>query len=60
MKTIYLVIIEDRHSDLEVIPFICEHTAIKTAKELAKKYSRQPEDYEEINCDKLDDWLFCA
>ena len=60
MKIIYLVIIEDRHSDLEVKPFICEHAAIKTAKELAKEYCYDSDDYKEINCDINDNWLFCV
>lgn len=49
---VYIVITEDRHSDLEVEPFLDMQKALNRAKELANKYCRFPKDYEEINTEE--------
>ena len=60
IKPVYLVIINDRHDDIEIKPFICERTAIKKAKELAKERTKRPEDYKEMSCYYSKKWLFFA
>lgn len=53
---VYLVIIEDRHADVEVRPFYDADKAVAKARELAKEYDRFG-DYEES---QIADWLFYA
>jgi len=43
---IYNIIIEDRHTDVEVRSFIDRKKAIKTAKKIAKSLNRNIEDLE--------------
>lgn len=57
MTEIYIVIVEDRHTDVEVIPFASKDAAILVARSLAKQYCRHEEDYEE--CD-IKGYLFNA
>ncbi len=57
---IYIVIIEDRHTDVTVHPFTTSETAISEAKRIAKEYCRYEEDYEEHDYGKDDGWLFYA
>lgn len=55
--TIYITIIEDRHSDTEAYPFDTADAAIAFAKKAANKLCRFPEDYEET---EVEGWLFHA
>ena len=57
---IYIVIVEDRHSDVEAIPYTNREKAIEVAKKLANKYCRYPEDYQEHDYGKDSGWLFYA
>ena len=57
---IYIVIIEDRHTDVKVKPFYDKERAINHARELAKGYCDYEEDYEEHDYGKDDGWLFYA
>lgn len=54
---VYVIIIEDRHSDVEVEVWSDRGLAIDRARELAKKYCRHEEDYEE---QEIDGWEFMA
>jgi len=53
----YIVVIEDRHVDVEVLIFNDKDKAIAKGRELAKEYCRHQEDYEE---EDLPVWLFYA
>lgn len=53
----YLVVIEDRHCDVDVEPFEDKEKAISRAKFLAKKYCRYDEDFEE---NQYDGYLYYA
>lgn len=44
---IYLLVIKDRHCDLEVQPFFNGDKAVSKAKELAKEFCARKEDLEE-------------
>lgn len=44
---LYLVIIEDRHTDVEVIPYLDGGLAVAAARQIAKQMCRNEEDYEE-------------
>jgi len=57
---IYILLIVDGHSDLEVIPFTDPEKAIVKARETAKKYCRYVEDYIERDWGKEAGWLFYA
>lgn len=52
---VYVVIVEDRHADVDIEIWADEQAAIGRARELAKKYCRYPEDYKES---QIADWLF--
>jgi len=54
---IYIVLVEDRHDDVRIIPFSDKGIAITHARTLAKKYNHDPEDYEE---EDIEGWLFFA
>ena len=54
---IFIVIIEDRHIDVEVKAFLGPDKAIETARALAKEYCRHPEDYKEND---IEGYLFNA
>jgi len=54
---IYLVIIEDRHTDVDVIPFLDEKMAVDYAKAAALAYCHDPEDFEE---EDIEGWLYYA
>jgi hypothetical protein len=45
--TIFVVIIEDRHSDVEVLAYTGRDDAIKMARKTAKKYCCFEDSYEE-------------
>jgi len=55
--SVFVVIIEDRHSDVDVEIWTEREAAIARARELAKEYCRHPEDYKE---EQIADWLFYA
>ena len=57
---LYIVIIEDRHSDVAVYPFSNKEKAIQEARRIAKKYCRHPEDYQEHDYGRDIGWLFYA
>ena len=59
MKT-YILIIEDRHADTTAEPFVDCDMAIKVAKQKAKEYCRDEEDYEEHDYGKGSGWKFYA
>ena len=44
---VYVVIIEDRHSDTDVVVFSSEYEAVEYATGTAKKYCRHPEYFKE-------------
>lgn len=48
---IYVIIINDRHTDIEAMTYADKEEAINKARELAKKYCRHPEDYKEHSYD---------
>ncbi len=56
---IYIVIVEDRHADVEVRPFSDSDTAITEARRVAESSARGF-DIEEVDCSRVDNWLFCA
>ncbi len=47
MSEIYIVIVEDRHTDVKVVPFENKDHAIGVARSLAKQYCKFETDYEE-------------
>ena len=47
MDIIYIVIVEDRHIDVEAYPFTDKEKAISEAKRIAKENNNSIEDYEE-------------
>jgi hypothetical protein len=57
---LYIVVIEDMHTDVTVHPFSDKEKAITEAKRIAKEYCRHEEDYEEHDYGKDDGWLFYA
>lgn len=52
---IYLVITEDRHTDIDVEPFVDSGEAIAFAKEQVGELNRRPEDIQE---QQIDGWLY--
>ena len=57
MKSIYCVIINDRHTDVNVEPYTNQEEAVDFARSTAKELCRFKEEYEEI---EIDGWCFCA
>lgn len=57
---IYIVIIEDRHTDTAVYPFTDKEKAVNEARRIAKQYCRHEDDYEEHDYGRNDGWLFYA
>lgn len=57
---LYIVIWEDRHSDVTAHPFTDPDKAIAEAKRIAKEYAREECDYEEHDYGRDDGWLFYA
>lgn len=57
MTEVYVVIIEDRHTDVDAEVYADEHKAVERAKVMAKDSCQSPEDYEEH---KIADWIFYA
>lgn len=59
---IYIVIIEDRHSDTEAKPFLTAVAAISYAERKAREYCRYEYDYKESLNDAMrkDRWLWHA
>ena len=55
--TVYVVIIEDCHTDVDVRIFSTAERAIAYAKEVARDSASRPEDVKEI---KSDAWLYAA
>ncbi len=52
---IYLVVIDDTHADIDVIPFYSKEKAIQYAKDIAEKNCNNFEDLEEKI---IEGWLF--
>ena len=57
MTYIYCVIINDRHTDVNVEPYTNQEDAVDFARSTAKELCRFKEDYEET---KIDGWCFHA
>jgi len=57
---VYIVIIQDRHTDVTAHPFTNIDTAISEAKRIAKEFCRFEEDYQEHDYGKDAGWLFYA
>lgn len=57
MTTIYIAMINDRHTDPEPYPFSTAEAAIAYAKACAAEYARNP-DY--IEAQPIDGWLYYA
>lgn len=57
---IYLVIVEDRHTDTMVYPFTDMEKAISEARRIAHDYCRHPDYYQEYDYGKDDGWVFYA
>jgi hypothetical protein len=55
--SVFVVVVEDRHADVDVEVWTDREAAINRGRELAKKYCRHPDDYEE---EQIADWLFYA
>lgn len=55
---IYLVMIQDRHTDAEAIPFSTAARAVAYARKVATESARQLEDFEELEVPE--DWLYYA
>jgi hypothetical protein len=53
---VFLVIIEDRHTDVQVEVFAAEASAISRAKAIVAEYDYEPEEPDEA----IDGWLFNA
>jgi hypothetical protein len=56
-REVFIVITEDRHTDVEVDVFGDEQSAITHAKKIANEHCRHEEDYEE---QKIEGWIFSA
>ncbi len=52
---VYVLVIEDRHSDTDVRVFADKDKAIESARKLAQEYCRFVEDYQEK---QIADWVF--
>jgi hypothetical protein len=61
-ECLYVVIIEDRHSDVEVELYSDEIKAVERAKEICQEYSNGPEDINEYLTDdmKEEGWIYNA
>lgn len=57
---LFLVIIEDRHTDVAVHPFSDAGVAIEEAKRVAKELGHEHDHYEEHDYGKDAGWLFHA
>lgn len=55
--TLFAIVIEDRHADVEVEVWADEQQAITRARQIARDYCRHPEDYEEQD---IKGWSFYA
>ena len=58
--SIYIVIVEDRHTDAQVRPFSTAAKAIHEAIKIGKAGARSPEDYQQRPDLADDEWLFFA
>lgn len=54
---VYVLIVEDRHSDTDVQVFASADLAVARAKAVAAKYARSPEDIEER---QIAGWIYFA
>lgn len=57
---IYVMLIQDRHTDEEVYTFTSSEVAVSEARKKAKELCDFSEDYEEDDCSKDQSWLFSA
>ena len=60
MTKIYIVIWEDRHTDVTAHPFTDKQTAITEARRTAHAFAKEPDDYQEHDYGKNSGWLFYA
>ena len=54
--TVYLLIVEDRHTDVEVRVFATVAAAVASAKELQAEYDYEPDEPDE----PIDGWIYHA
>ena len=54
---VYVVILEDRHLDVDVELFTSRDKAIERAKVLVIEYNRHPEDIKDVI---IDGWEYCC
>lgn len=60
-ETVYIVIIEDRHIDVDTQPYRDRDTALTEARRLAGEYARTAADVQEITPAMADDqWIYFA
>ena len=59
MKT-YIVIVNDRHVDIDAYPFYDKEKAILEARKIAHEYCHHPDSYEEHEFSRDTGWLFYA
>lgn len=57
---VYLVIIEDRHHDIEVHVYATAEAALDRAREAVEEYGYEPEDPGDASFDPASGWLFNA
>ena len=58
--SIYIVIVEDRHTDAQVWPFSTAAKTIHEAIKIGKAGARSPEDYQEYPNPLDEGWVFYA
>jgi hypothetical protein len=54
---VYVVVLEDRHIDVQVLVFADQHEAIEQAKNLALNGAKSEDRIEELQDES---WLYCA
>jgi hypothetical protein len=62
MTDIYIVLVEDRHIDVDALPYTTQEVAIARAEKLLAQFARYPEDVErDLNAAMVDDgWVWYA
>ncbi len=60
MNNEYLLVIKDRHCDVEIKPFLNYDKAVSKANELAKEYCTRKEDLEESYYTEGSSILYCC
>lgn len=62
MTEIYIVLVEDRHADVDALPYTTSEVAVARAEQLLAQFARHPEDVErDLNAAMVDDgWVWNA